>query len=122
MKVLCSRTRCDGECFDITSRLTYTYEEIWKTHLAVIEMLTSHFEASEEKLVDLVNISSKVEIRPQDREKIFTYLESTSEQIDHSKNILVAFSSKGPFRTPLLFQCTMVTSGNYARSLPANLR
>ncbi len=74
--------------FDVISRLIYTYEEIWKTHSAVIEMLISHFEASEEKLVDLVNISSKVEIRPQDREKILVYVDSAVEQIDHSQNIL----------------------------------
>lgn len=66
--------------FDKNINLSYTYEEIWKTHSEVIEMLISIFDNDELKFAQLIeeipNLSS------QDRKRVLEWAESIYENVE----------------------------------------
>lgn len=66
--------------FDKNINLSYTYEEIWKTHSEVIEMLISIFDNDEFKFAQLIeeipNLSS------QDRKRVLEWAESIYENVE----------------------------------------
>jgi hypothetical protein len=59
--------------FDKNTKLTYTFEEIYKTHSAVIEILLDIFDNSEEKFVDL--LEKLTGLSPDDRNRVLAWAE-----------------------------------------------
>lgn len=56
-----------------------TYKEIWDTHTAVINLLLSIFDNSEDKLTQLINLS--VSLTPNDRHRVLTFIEKNLHEI-----------------------------------------
>ncbi len=57
--------------FDKNTNLKYTYQEIWDTHSAVIEMLINLFDYDETKFAQLIDEIPN--LRPSDREMVFKW-------------------------------------------------
>jgi hypothetical protein len=69
--------------FDKTTKLSYTYREIWNTHSSVIEMLLQLFDGSEEKLSQL--IKEAIHLKTNDRNRIFEWAEAVSPEVKQVK-------------------------------------
>jgi hypothetical protein len=69
--------------FDNNTNLTYTYQEIWNTHSAVIELLINLFDNDEEKFSQLIkettNLSSK------DRKRVLDWADEVYPNIKQEK-------------------------------------
>ncbi|MBB4807011.1 hypothetical protein HNP38_002307 [Chryseobacterium defluvii] len=69
--------------FDKNTNLTYTYQEIWNTHSAVIEMLIKLFDNNEEKFSQLIkeitNLSSG------DRKSVIDWADATYTNVKQEK-------------------------------------
>ena len=59
--------------FDHDFEKFYTYQEIFATHSAVVDLLISIFDFSETKLTNLIEVS--VNLLPKDRDKVLIFLE-----------------------------------------------
>lgn len=57
--------------FDKNTNLTYSYQEIWDTHSAVIEMLISLFDNNEEKFSQLIKETTN--LSPNDRKRLLDW-------------------------------------------------
>ncbi|WP_343561552.1 hypothetical protein [Sphingobacterium sp.] len=65
--------------FDKNTNLVYTYEEIWKTHSEVIEMLISIFDNDELKFAQL--IEEIPNLSPKDRKRVLEWAENTYQNV-----------------------------------------
>lgn len=66
--------------FDQDFERFYTYQEIFATHSAVVDLLLSIFDFSESKLTNLIEAS--VNLLPNDRDKILIFLEEKISEIE----------------------------------------
>lgn len=62
--------------FDEILEKSISYQEIWYTHSAVIDLLISLFDNSESKLANIIEISSSNTLLQYDRKKIIEFLDS----------------------------------------------
>lgn len=65
--------------FDKNTNLAYTYEEIWKTHSEVIEMLITIFDNDELKFAQL--IEEIPNLSPKDRKRVLDWAEDTYQNV-----------------------------------------
>lgn len=65
---------------NLEKSITYKEKEIWDTHTSVVKLLLSIFDNSEAKLTQLINDS--VNLSPNDRDKVLTFIETNLENID----------------------------------------
>src|SRR5690606_24499078 len=65
--------------FDKNINLSYTYEEIWKTHSEVIEMLITIFDNDELKFAQL--IEEIPNLSPKDRKRVLDWAEDTYQNV-----------------------------------------
>ena len=66
--------------FDKNTNLTYTYQEIWNTHSAVIEMLINLFDNDEEKFSQLINETPN--LRQNDRKRVLDWADTVYFKIE----------------------------------------
>lgn len=66
--------------FDKNANLTYTYQEIWKTHSNVIELLLRLFDNNENKFSQLID--ETVNLSPQDRKTVLDWAETVFSQVE----------------------------------------
>lgn len=66
--------------FDKNTNLKYTYQEIWDTHSAVIEMLIELFDYDENKFAQLIN--EVTNLNPKDRERVLTWAEEVCLKVE----------------------------------------
>lgn len=66
--------------FDKNTNLTYTYQEIWNTHSAVIQMLINLFDNDEEKFSQLIKETTN--LRPNDRKKVLDWANKIYTQVE----------------------------------------
>lgn len=69
--------------FDKNTNLTYTYQEIWNTHSAVIEMLINLFDYDEEKFSQLIKETTN--LSPIDRKRILDWADDVCPNIKQEK-------------------------------------
>lgn len=69
--------------FDKNTNLTYTYQEIWNTHSAVIEMLINLFDNDEEKFSQLIKETTN--LSPNDRKKVLDWADEVYPNIKQEK-------------------------------------
>lgn len=69
--------------FDKNTNLTYTYQEIWNTHSAVIEMLINLFDNDEEKLSQLIKETTN--LSPKDRKRVLDWADEVYPNIKQEK-------------------------------------
>ena len=55
--------------FDKNMNISYTWNEIWDTHSAVIELLINLFDNDEEKFSQIIKETTNKELNPKDRKK-----------------------------------------------------
>jgi len=69
--------------FDVNTNLTYTYQEIWNTHSAVIEMLINIFDNDEEKFAQLIKETPN--LSPKDRKRVLDWADEVYPNIKQEK-------------------------------------
>ncbi len=69
--------------FDKNTNLTYTYQETWNTHSAVIEMLINLFDNNEEKFSQLIKETAN--ISPKDRKRVLDWADEVYSNINQEK-------------------------------------
>lgn len=69
--------------FDKNTNLTYTYQEIWNTHSAVIEMLIKLFDNDEEKFSQLIKETTN--LRPNDRKRVLDWANTIYTKVEQKK-------------------------------------
>lgn len=69
--------------FDKNTNLTYTYQEIWNTHSAVIEMLITHFDNDEEKFSQLIKETTN--LSSEDRKRVLDWADAVCTNIQQVK-------------------------------------
>lgn len=69
--------------FDKNTNLTYTYQEIWDTHSAVIEMLINLFDNDEEKFSQLIKETTN--LSPKDRKTVLDWVDEVYPNIKQQK-------------------------------------
>ncbi|MBX2966629.1 MAG: hypothetical protein KF845_10815 [Cyclobacteriaceae bacterium] len=69
--------------FDKNINLTYTYQEIWNTHSAVIEMLINLFDNDEEKFSQLIKETTN--LSPNDRKRVLDWADEVYPNIKQEK-------------------------------------
>lgn len=69
--------------FDKNTNLTYTYQEIWNTHSAVIEMLINLFDNDEEKFSQLIKETTN--LSPKDRKRVLDWADEVYPNIKQEK-------------------------------------
>lgn len=69
--------------FDKNTNLTYTYQEIWNTHSAVIEMLIDLFDNDEEKFSQLIKETTN--LSPKDRKRVLDWADVVYTNIKQEK-------------------------------------
>ena len=69
--------------FDKNTNLTYTYQEIWNTHSAVIEMLINLFDNDEEKFSQLIKETTN--LSPKDRKRVLDWADEVYKNIKQGK-------------------------------------
>lgn len=69
--------------FEKNTNLTYTYQEIWNTHSAVIEMLIHIFDNDEEKFSQLIKETTN--LSPNDRKKVLDWADEVYPNIKQEK-------------------------------------
>lgn len=69
--------------FYTNTNITYTYQEIWDTHSAVIEMLINLFDNNEEKFSQL--IKETVNLSPKDRKRVLDWADVVYPNIKQEK-------------------------------------
>ena len=69
--------------FDKNTNLTYTYQEIWKTHSEVIEMLISIFDNDELKFSQLIEETPN--LSPDDRKRVLNWADSVCQNVKQEK-------------------------------------
>lgn len=65
--------------FDKNTNLTYTYQEIWNTHSAVIEMLINLFDNDEENFSQLIKETTN--LSPKDRKRVLDWADEVYPNI-----------------------------------------
>ena len=68
--------------FEHDFEIRYTYQEIFKTHSEIVDILLSIFDWSESKLENLIEVS--VNLLPKDRNKILTFLDKNTSIIQQT--------------------------------------
>lgn len=71
--------------FDKNMNLHYTWDEIWDTHSAVIEMLISLFDNSEEKLSQIIKETTNKELNPKDRKRVLDWAATVYPNVEQKK-------------------------------------
>ena len=74
--------------FDEKLEKPITYDEIWKTHSRVVELLISIFDDSEEKLAKLIEESSNKTLSPKDRNVMIDFLNSRLDNVKQNSFVL----------------------------------
>jgi hypothetical protein len=69
--------------FDKNTHLTYTYQEIWNTHSAVIDMLISIFDNNEEKFAQLIKETPN--LFPNDRKRVLDWADKIYRNVKQVK-------------------------------------
>ncbi len=69
--------------FDKNTNLTYTYQEIWNTHSAVIEMLINLFDNDEEKFSQLIKETTN--LSPKDRKRVLDWADTIYPKVEQRK-------------------------------------
>lgn len=69
--------------FDKNINLTYTYQETWNTHSAVIEMLINIFDNDEEKFSQLIKKTTN--LSPKDRKRVLDWADEVYPNINQEK-------------------------------------
>ncbi|MGD0589526.1 MAG: hypothetical protein ABSA44_01845 [Bacteroidota bacterium] len=65
--------------FGLSFEKSYTYQEIWNTHTAVVDLLLTIFDFSETKLSALIEKSTK--LSSNDRDKLLSFIESNLDKV-----------------------------------------
>lgn len=65
--------------FDMNTNLTRTYQEIWDTHTAVVEMLMGLFDNDEQKFAQLLEATT--EMGPEDRKRVLDWAEEVHQDV-----------------------------------------
>jgi len=60
--------------FDINTNLNYTYQEIWNTHTAIVEMLIDLFDYDERKFAQLIDAT--INLGPKDRKRVLDWADN----------------------------------------------
>ncbi|MDD4992592.1 MAG: hypothetical protein PHR83_10195 [Paludibacter sp.] len=71
--------------FDKNTNQSYTYQEIWNTHSAIIEMLINLFDNDEEKFSLLIKETFNKELSPKDRKKVLDWADTVCTNIEQKK-------------------------------------
>lgn len=71
--------------FEINSNINYTYQEIWKTHSFIVDLLIDIFDYSEEKFAQLIEESENVTLGSKDRERILKFAETEYLKVNHKE-------------------------------------
>ena len=66
--------------FDKNTKLKYTYQEIWNTHSAIIEMLIELFDYDENKFSQLIN--KVTNLSPKDRDRVLTWADEVCLKVE----------------------------------------
>lgn len=69
--------------FDKNTNLTYTYQEMWNTHSAVIEMLINLFDNNEDKFSELIKETTN--LSPEDRKRVLDWADEVYPNVKHEK-------------------------------------
>jgi len=69
--------------FDKNTNLKYTYQEIWDTHSAVIDMLISLFDYDEKKFAQLIDEIPN--LSPSDRERVFKWADEVCLEVEQNE-------------------------------------
>lgn len=69
--------------FDKNTNIRYTYQEIWNTHSAVIEMLINLFDNDEEKFSQLIKETTN--LSPEDRKRVLDWADAVCTNIQQEK-------------------------------------
>lgn len=71
--------------FDKNTNPTYTYQEIWDTHSAVIEMLINLFDNDEEKFSQIIKETTNKELTPKDRKRVLDWADAVYPNVEQKK-------------------------------------
>ena len=71
--------------FELETEKPITWNEIYATHSAVVEMLISIFDFSEAKLSKLIDDSDR--LSPKDKDKLLTFIEEVLPKVKHSEHL-----------------------------------
>jgi hypothetical protein len=73
----------------------YYYEEVWNTHTALVNLLMTVYDNSEQKLAQLIDDS--VNLSPQDRTVLLAFVGDVIEKTARGRFYFLARSQKSPF-------------------------
>lgn len=65
--------------FDINTNLNYTYQEIWNTHTAIVEMLIELFDDDEKKFAQLIDATTN--LGPKDRKRVLDWADNVCPNV-----------------------------------------
>src|SRR5690606_26066145 len=71
--------------FDKNTNLSYTYQDIWKTHSYVIELLLNMFDNSAQKFSQLIDETTK--LSPSDRKTVLDWADSVYAKVEQKSFI-----------------------------------
>ena len=71
--------------FDKNMNISYTWNEIWDTHSAVIELLINLFDNDEEKFSQIIKETTNKELNPKDRKRILDWADTVYPNVDQKK-------------------------------------
>lgn len=69
--------------FDMNTHITRTYQEIWDTHTAVVEMLIGLFDNDEKKFAQIINATT--ELNPKDRERVLNWADRVYQDVEQKE-------------------------------------
>ncbi|AWV97305.1 hypothetical protein [Arcticibacterium luteifluviistationis] len=78
--------------FDKNTNLKYTYQEIWYTHSAVIEMLLELFDFNENKFAELINEVTNLSTK--DKDRVLTWADKVCLKVEQKSFITWATTRK----------------------------
>lgn len=72
--------------FDMNTNLNYTYQEIWNTHTAVIEILIELFDFDEKKFAQLIKATTN--LGPKDRDRVLNWADEVYHKVEQKEFIV----------------------------------
>lgn len=74
--------------FDHSFEQKYTLQEIFDTYSHIINILIEYFDFSEKKMIDLLKKTQSRQIKPSERGKIMSFIESNLDRVEIKNNIV----------------------------------
>tara|TARA_R110002167_G_scaffold13849_6_gene56834 strand:+ start:8424 stop:12218 length:3795 start_codon:yes stop_codon:yes gene_type:complete len=69
--------------FDMNTNISRTYQEIWNTHTAVIEMLIELFDNDEKKFAELIKATT--DLGPKDRARVLNWADEVCQDVEQKE-------------------------------------